>query len=52
MPPESLRRAHAVNDQRTLDSFLDVAPCPKCNRPLTVRMGRRGPYFKCACEDR
>jgi ssDNA-binding Zn-finger/Zn-ribbon topoisomerase 1 len=48
-PTEARRRARAANDQRGLDTFLDVAPCPKCNRPLFVRMGRRGPYFHCAC---
>jgi ssDNA-binding Zn-finger/Zn-ribbon topoisomerase 1 len=26
-----------------------LLPCPKCGGPLTLRMGRRGPYFHCAC---
>ncbi len=47
--PEARRRAQAVNDQRALDTLLDVAPCPKCSSPLSVRMGRHGPYFHCAC---
>jgi len=27
----------------------DVARCPRCRAPLVARMGRRGPYFHCAC---
>ncbi len=27
----------------------DVARCPRCRAPLVDRMGRRGPYFHCAC---
>lgn len=33
-------------DQATL---LDVARCPLCAGPLSVRQGSRGPYFACLC---
>ncbi len=26
--------------------------CPKCQAPLTARMGARGPYFHCHCPRR
>jgi hypothetical protein len=38
-----------VKVQRAQDTFLAVARCPACGVPLVVRMGRRGPYFHCAC---
>ena len=38
-----------VKIQRAQDTFLSVARCPVCRFPLVARLGRRGPYFHCAC---
>jgi hypothetical protein len=35
--------------QRASDTFLSVARCPLCRVPLSLLMGRRGPYFHCGC---
>jgi hypothetical protein len=29
---------------------LGEAPCPRCGKPMVARVGRRGPYFHCACK--
>jgi ssDNA-binding Zn-finger/Zn-ribbon topoisomerase 1 len=31
-------------------SLLDVARCPKCEAPMTIRVGKQGPYFACRCK--
>jgi hypothetical protein len=38
-----------VKIQRANDTILSVARCPLCCFPVSVRMGRRGPYFHCGC---
>ena len=31
---------------------LAAARCPVCRHPLIARLGKRGPYFHCACRRR
>ena len=38
-----------IKVQRVIDTLLSVARCPLCRVALTLRMGRRGPYFHCGC---
>jgi hypothetical protein len=48
-PELSVQEAQRITTQRQHDTLLDVARCPRCDRPMHVRMGRRGPYFQCGC---
>jgi hypothetical protein len=45
---------HHLLSRRARPSFEPDArvPCPLCNFPLVIRMGRRGPYFSCGCPPR
>jgi hypothetical protein len=38
-----------VQQRHDAAELAGVAPCPLCNTPLVVRMGRRGPYFHYRC---
>jgi len=33
-------------------SLFDVCRCPKCQGPMTARMGKAGPYYHCLCFER
>jgi hypothetical protein len=52
-PAVSTMFTPALDQQRQQDAAdaLGVARCPLCRGPLVVRMGRRGPYFQCQCQD-
>jgi hypothetical protein len=59
-PPEALA-APAVSElfrpaldqqrQQDIADALGVARCPVCRGPLVQRIGRKGPYFQCLCQD-
>jgi hypothetical protein len=53
--PSSLsEHAETDSDRRALqgmDSILNNVRCPACRHPLVIRMGWRGPYFHCRCEE-
>jgi hypothetical protein len=40
-----------LHQQLKVAEALAVPRCPCCRAPLVVRMGCRGPYFQCLCED-
>ena len=44
-----LRQREPVLPESAQATLLDVAHCPKCAGPLSVRQGKRGPYFACLC---
>jgi hypothetical protein len=48
-PQLTVQEAQRIVTQRQHDTLLDVARCPRCNWPMHLRLGRRGPYFACGC---
>jgi hypothetical protein len=51
-PRHAADLGNRVKIQRANDTFLSVARCPLCSVPLSIRMGRCGPYFVCGCPQR
>ncbi len=50
-PARNNSRAVNLQQRPSAADVADVARCPRCRAPLVARMGRRGPYFHCACAE-
>lgn len=51
-PAREPSHARGRRQRPSAADVADVARCPRCRAPLVARMGRRGPYFHCACAAR